>query len=106
MFSGNPDPRPRACGCPTRASLHIVAADRIAVLGAGSVGCFIGGAWAAAGLPVSFIGRARIAHDIREHGLALTDYAGWRAELHDVDYACIPAALGDAEIILVCVKSG
>lgn len=83
-----------------------MAADRIAVLGGGSVGCFIGGAWAAAGLPVSFIGRPRIAHDVRDHGLTLTDYAGWRAELADVDYACVPAALGDAEIILVCVKSG
>ena len=83
-----------------------MAADRIAVLGAGSVGCFIGGAWAAAGLPVSFIGRPRIAHDIRDHGLTLTDYAGWRAELGNVDYACVPAALGDADIVLVCVKSG
>jgi 2-dehydropantoate 2-reductase len=83
-----------------------VAADRIAVLGAGSVGCFIGGAWAAAGLPVSFIGRPRIAHDIRDHGLTLTDYSGWRAELHDVDYACVPDALSEADIILVTVKSG
>jgi 2-dehydropantoate 2-reductase len=83
-----------------------VAADWIAILGAGSVGCFIGGAWAAAGLPVSFIGRAKIAHDIRDHGLTLTDYSGWRAQLSDVDYACVPAALADAQIILVCVKSG
>jgi 2-dehydropantoate 2-reductase len=83
-----------------------VAGDRIAVLGAGSVGCFIGGAWAAAGLPVSFIGRPRIAHDVRDHGLTLTDYSGWRFELRDVDYACVPAALADADIILVCVKSG
>jgi len=83
-----------------------VAADRIAVLGAGSVGCFIGGAWAAAGLPVSFIGRPRIAHDVRDHGLTLTDYTGWRADLAEVDYACVPAALAEADIILVCVKSG
>jgi 2-dehydropantoate 2-reductase len=83
-----------------------VAGDRIAVLGAGSVGCFIGGTWAAAGLPVSFIGRPRIAHDVRDHGLTLTDYSGRRAELREVDYACIPAALADAGIILVCVKSG
>ena len=83
-----------------------MAADKVAVLGAGSVGCFIGGAWAAAGVPVSFIGRPKIAHDIRDHGLALTDYAGWRAELRDVEYACVPAALGDADIILLAVKSG
>ena len=30
---------------------------KIAILGAGSIGCFIGGAWAAAGIPVSFVGR-------------------------------------------------
>jgi 2-dehydropantoate 2-reductase len=83
-----------------------VAADRIAILGAGSVGCFIGGAWAAAGLPVTFIGRPRIAHDIREHGLTLSDFSGWEARLGDVDYSCVPAALADADIILLCVKSG
>ena len=83
-----------------------MAADRIAVLGAGSVGCFIGGCWQAAGLPVSFIGRPRIAHDIREHGLTLSDYSGWQAHLTDVDFACVPAALAEAEIIALTVKSG
>ena len=33
---------------------------KVAILGAGSVGCFIGGAWAAAGVPVTFIGRPRL----------------------------------------------
>lgn len=83
-----------------------MAADRIAVLGAGSVGCFIGGAWKAAGLPVTFIGRPAIARDIHDNGLILSDYTGWKAELTDVDYSCVPAPLGDAEIILLCVKSG
>jgi 2-dehydropantoate 2-reductase len=83
-----------------------VAADRIVVLGAGSVGCFIGGAWAAAGLPVSFVGRPRIAHDIREHGLSLSDYSGWKTKLDDLDYSCVPAPLGDADVILLTVKSG
>ena len=83
-----------------------MAADRIVVLGAGSVGCFIGGAWAVAGLPVRFIGRPKIAHDIREHGFTLSDFTGWEARLRDVDYACVPAALADADIILLCVKSG
>jgi len=83
-----------------------VAGDRIAVLGAGTVGCFIGGAWAAAGLPVSFVGRARIAHDIRDHGLTLTEFTGWEWTSRSVDYACIPASLADAQVILVTVKSG
>jgi 2-dehydropantoate 2-reductase len=83
-----------------------VAAARVAILGAGSVGCFIGGCWQAAGLSVSLIGRAKIGHEIREHGLNLSDYSGWHAELPGVDFACVPDALGDAEIITLCVKSG
>jgi 2-dehydropantoate 2-reductase len=81
---------------------------RIAVLGAGSVGCFIGGAWAVAGLPISFIGRPRIAKDIAEHGLTLSDHEGWQTAVApaELDYACVPDGLGDAEIIAFCVKSG
>ncbi len=83
-----------------------MAAARIAVLGAGSVGCFIGGAWQAAGLQVTFIGRPKIARDIHRHGLTLSDYAGWSVRLAEVDFACVPAPLGDADIIIVTVKSG
>lgn len=79
---------------------------RVAVLGAGSVGCFIGGCWQAAGLPVSFIGRPKIAHDVRGHGLALSEYSGWQTTLPNVDFACVPAALADADIIALTVKSG
>lgn len=81
---------------------------RVAVLGAGSVGCFIGGAWAAAGLRVSFIGRPRIARDVRDHGLTLSDYGGWATAIPwaDLDYACVPDGLGDADVIALCVKSG
>jgi 2-dehydropantoate 2-reductase len=84
------------------------AGPRIAVLGAGSVGCFIGGAWAAAGFSVSLIGRPRIATDIRDHGLTLSDFSGWTTHIAaaNVDYACVPDGLRDAEIIALCVKSG
>ena len=54
---------------------------RVAILGAGSVGCFIGGAWAAAGVPVSFIGRDTIGKGIAADGLTLTDFTGWRVRL-------------------------
>ena len=83
-----------------------MAADRIAVLGAGSVGCFIGGCWQHAGLPVIFVGRARIGADIEKHGLTLSDYSGWQAHLDDVDYRTDPEALAKADIIAVTVKSG
>jgi 2-dehydropantoate 2-reductase len=81
---------------------------RIAVLGAGSVGCFVGGAWQAQGLPVTFIGRPRLSHDIDRHGLELSDYSGWKVRLGpgEVDFRCGPEALEGADIILVAVKCG
>ena len=78
---------------------------KIAVLGAGSVGCFIGGCWQAAGLPVTFIGRPAIAEDIRTHGLTVSDFTGWQTKLANVDYRTDPTALRDADIILLAVKS-
>jgi 2-dehydropantoate 2-reductase len=82
-----------------------VGADRVAVLGAGSVGCFIGGCWHSAGLPVTFIGRPRIARDVHEHGLTVSDFSGWSEHVDPVDFACVPAPLTDADIVLVTVKS-
>ena len=80
---------------------------RIAILGAGSIGCFVGGVWQAAGLPVVYVGRPKLANDIDRHGLTVSDYSGWRAHLEpgEVDYRCGPEALADAEVIFVAVKS-
>ena len=83
-----------------------MAAARVAILGAGSVGCFIGGCWQAAGVPVTFVGRQRFAADIAEHGLTVSDHSGWERRLADADYRTDAAALGDAEVIALCVKSG
>ena len=83
-----------------------MAADRIAILGAGSVGCFIGGCWQAAGLPVTFIGRPTIAADVAENGLTVSDYSGWQVRLDDIDYRTDPSGLADADVIALCVKSG
>lgn len=81
---------------------------KVAILGAGSVGCFIGGAWAASGLDVTFIGRPKLSSDIDAHGLTVSDYSGWQAHLApgDVDYRCGPEALGEAKVIALAVKSG
>ena len=80
----------------------------VAILGAGSIGCFIGGAWAATGVPVTFIGRPRLFRDIDQHGLRLTDYKGWETRLspREVDYRCGPEALAGAQIVALTVKSG
>jgi 2-dehydropantoate 2-reductase len=81
---------------------------KVAILGAGSVGCFIGGAWAAAGLPVTFIGRQKLSSDVDAHGLTISDYSGWQVHLPpgEVDYRCGPEGLEDAQIIALTVKSG
>jgi 2-dehydropantoate 2-reductase len=85
----------------------LAAGPRIVILGAGSVGCFIGGAWAAAGAKVSFIGREPVAQEIAQNGLGLSDYSGWKIHLaHDlVEFSTKPAALARADIVALCVKS-
>ena len=71
---------------------------KVAILGAGSVGCFIGGCWAMSGVPVTFIGRPALSKEVDEHGLTLSDYSGWQARLSpgEVDYRCGPEALANA----------
>jgi 2-dehydropantoate 2-reductase len=80
---------------------------RVIILGAGSIGCFIGGAWAAQGCAVTFIGRPHIAEEVQAHGLCLSDYRGWMASLpgHATHFATDAAALADADIIVLTVKS-
>ena len=53
----------------------------VLVMGAGSIGCYLGGALAGAGAEVSFVGRARVLAALREHGLTVTDLDGGRVEL-------------------------
>lgn len=81
---------------------------KVVILGAGSVGCFIGGAWAAAGLDVTFIGRPHLSKDVDQYGLTLTDYSGWKAILApgDIDFRCGPESLREAQVIALTVKSG
>ncbi|SMF61455.1 2-dehydropantoate 2-reductase [Allosphingosinicella indica] len=83
----------------------MAAAERIAVFGAGAIGCYVGGAWAAAGLPVTLIGRDRIGADIAAHGLRLSDQDGWNADVPGIAFSSDPAALADADIIALTVKA-
>ncbi len=80
---------------------------RIAVLGAGSIGCFVGGMLARGGHHVALVARPRIIDEIQRNGLRLTSADG----VDDVVSAGrltlseTPAVLADADIILVTVKS-
>lgn len=80
----------------------------IAVFGAGSVGCYIGGRLAATGAKVRFIGRERLGRTIAVEGLHLTDHLGADLRLPpgSVDYRTDPMGLTKADIILVTVKAG
>ena len=80
---------------------------RIAILGAGSIGAYLGGCLVAAGADVVLIGRARMAQQIAEHGLHTSDLHGRRHDLAgtQIRYEQDPAALGEADLILVTVKS-
>ncbi|AOW92705.1 2-dehydropantoate 2-reductase [Rhodococcus sp. WMMA185] len=80
---------------------------RIAVFGAGSIGCYVGGRLAAAGAAVSLIGRERIGNEIREHGLRLTDLRGAdvRVDADAVSFATDFDSVDTPDLVIVCVKS-
>jgi 2-dehydropantoate 2-reductase len=79
------------------------AAVRVAVVGAGAVGCWFGGMLARAGLPVTMIGRAMHVEAMRRDGLRLQ---GATYDEHvRVDAATDIAAAAGAGLVLVCVKS-
>ena len=93
---------------PGRRCLPGTRLTRIVILGAGSIGCFVGGCWQVAGLDVHFIGRPSFDRDIADHGLTLSDYDGWQGSLlpDQVDYRSDPALLASADVVALTVKSG
>jgi len=80
---------------------------RIAVFGAGLIGCHVGGRLAAAGADVTLVGRARTVAEIASHGLRVTDLDG--ADLvappERLTVSADAAALTRADVVLVTVKS-
>jgi 2-dehydropantoate 2-reductase len=106
--SGNPAPPRTGCGSRIRASRPIAegAELKIVVHGAGSIGCYVGGCWAAAGLDVTLIGRERVGREIAADGLTITDSAGRIALRPDeIRFSTRPKDLAGADIIALCVKS-
>lgn len=79
----------------------------ICVFGAGSIGCYVGGRLAATGARVTFVGRPRLAAEIRRHGLHLTDWLGadLRVSPDDVRFDTTPDVARKADLVLVTVKS-
>jgi 2-dehydropantoate 2-reductase len=80
------------------------ALPRVAVMGAGALGCFFGGKLAQAGAQVTLIGRAATVDAIKRDGLTL-ESGGTAAKVH-VDATVDPNGARGAKLVLVCVKSG
>ena len=76
---------------------------RIAVFGAGAIGCWIGGALAAGGADVTLIGRPRVLDEVAA-GLVVSDLDGSERRAAPV-LATEAAAAAGAEAVLVTVKS-
>jgi len=79
-------------------------------MGAGSVGCFIGGSLQAAGVPVHFIGRPRVLGALRATGLTLSDLDGRRVhlaprQLSTAETPKLSEAAPRPALVLLCVKS-
>jgi len=78
------------------------------VMGAGAIGCWVGGRLQAAGAPVHFVGRPSVLEELRLRGLTLTDLDGRRTHLPPdalALHAEVPERLAPA-LVLLCVKSG
>jgi 2-dehydropantoate 2-reductase len=76
---------------------------RIAVMGAGAVGCYYGGMLSRAGHQVTLIGRPQHVESIRQHGL-LMDTTGFRAYVPVLASTEVSDIRG-ASLVLCCVKS-
>lgn len=77
-------------------------------MGAGSVGCYVGGRLQATGRDVVLVGRERGKAEIEAHGLTTVDLEGHRSSLtrDDVTFLTDVASLAGCEVVLCCVKSG
>lgn len=80
---------------------------KLGVMGAGAIGCYVGGRLAARGAEVLFVGRARVKEELSRAGLTLIDLNG--ASPTTVASASLrvetePEALSDCDAVLVCVK--
>lgn len=80
----------------------------VLVMGAGSIGCFVGGCLQAAGVDVDFVGRSQRLAQLQLSGLHLTDQDGrdqhipaTRLRLHEQ----VPTG-AQPSLVLLCVKSG
>src|ERR1700684_2040741 len=81
--------------------------SKIFIYGAGSIGCYVGGRLLAGGSDVSFIGRARVADQLRKQGITLSRHDDSRCFVprERIDVSTDAAGAAAADLVLVTVKS-
>ncbi len=86
----------------------MTAVPHVLVMGAGSVGCHVGGCLQMAGATVDFVGRPRVIGDLHARGLRLTDRDGRDQHLSPSVLRLHLQVPSDAQpdLVLLCVKSG
>jgi 2-dehydropantoate 2-reductase len=79
----------------------------VGVMGAGAVGCFVGGLAARPGVEVVLVGREALGHELRDAGLCVVDLDGaeTRVTTRDLGFDTEPTALAPCDVVLCCVKS-
>jgi len=83
--------------------MNTIALQRVAVMGAGAVGCYYGGMLARAGHSVTLIGRPQHVHAVRAQGLRMQTLHF--DELLPVSASTEAAAVAVANLVLFAVKS-
>ncbi len=81
---------------------------RVGVIGAGSIGCYVGGRLVAANTAdVVLVGRARLADEIAAHGLTVKDFdrPAVPVAAARIEFATTVGALAACDAVLCCVKS-
>ena len=80
--------------------------QHICIFGAGSIGCYVVGRIAAAGCPVTLIGRESLSLELMHSGQHLTDLLGadLRVKPDALCFVTDADAAADAELVLVTVK--
>ena len=93
---------------------------RFIVLGAGVIGCYVGGRLAAAGYEVTLVGRPRVTEAMARDGLTISDLDGFKAHLAPQQLQLVnslaaawstqrvegTATAGGQTVVLLCVKGG
>lgn len=80
---------------------------QIVILGAGSIGCYVGGRLAAAGANICFIGRPRMQAIVQDNGLQLSHFnqSQVRVSAKQFEFTTDADRLAAADIVILTVKS-